>query len=266
MSDQRLLNNRGLMRTYSAVAQYRGAVELGWYDFITRFRQSYFGPLWATFQLALWIAALALILHGAFGENFGEYVIYVGIGLYMWEYLASALTEGPTHFTSQADLIKNVPVDLSYITIRKISFLLFRSAFQLPVPIALVLYYGEVSNPVLLLLLAPIPILLACFTYACLVVFGILGAQFRDIPFLMPAVVRFFFFTTPIIWRGDAGIRKVISDYNPFSYFLELVRAPIEGRAPSSFTWIVVCAVSFGGLLLAVWVQTAFRNRLIYSL
>lgn len=261
-----LLKNIRLLQAYSAIARYRGAVELGWYDFVTRFRRSYFGPLWATFQLALWIASLALILHDALGEQFASYVIYVGLGLYMWEYLSSALAEGPTHFTSQADIIKNVPVDLSYMTIRKISFLLFRSAFQLPVPILLVVFYGDIANPALLLLLLPVPILLACFTYACLVILGILGAQFRDIPFLMPAVTRFLLFTSPIIWRGNAGIRKIISDYNPISYFLELLRAPIEGRAPSSLTWVVVCGISFGGLALAIWLQTSFRNRLIYWL
>lgn len=266
ISNRLLLKNQSLARAYSAVARYRGAVELGWFDFTTRFRRSFFGPLWATFQLGLWIASLAIIFHEALGEQFASYVIYVGLGLYIWDYLSASLIEGPSHFTSQAELIKNVPVDLSYITVRKISFLLIRSLFQLPIPIFLILIYGDIAKPTLLFLLAPIPILLAAFTYACLIILGMLSAQFRDIPFLMPSIVRFFFFTSPIIWRGDTGVRKVISDYNPFAYFLELLRAPIEGRAPLISAWVIVSVISFGGFALALWVQSAYRNRLIYLL
>ncbi len=260
------LKKRRFARAYSAIAKYRGAVELGWYDFTTRYRRSFFGALWAPFQLTLWIGSLAFIFHDALGEEFNVYVVYLGLGLYMWEYLSSVLNEGPTHFTSQASLIKNVSVDLSYLTVRKIAFLLFRSLVQLPVPIAVILIFGEVTNPALLFYLIPLPLLLAVFTYAGLVILGVLGAQFRDIPFLMPAVVRFFLFTSPILWRGDAGLRKTISVYNPVSYFLELIRAPVEGRAPSSMAWIVVSAISFGALFVAFWVQSRYRNRLIYSL
>jgi len=254
-----------LARANNAIARYRGAVELGWYDFIMRFRRSFLGPLWAPIQLALWIGALALILHEALGDDFGSYVIYVGLGIYAWDFISASLQEGPTHFTSQDQLIKNIPVDISYITIRKISFLVFRSVFQLPVPILLVLFFGKGVNLDVLLLL-PVAVLFICYTYACLIVFGVIGTYFRDFTFLMQSLMRFLFFTTPIIWRGDVGFRKVVSQYNPYSYFLELVRAPIEGVAASPLAWIVVSALSLGGLCFAFWIQATFRKRLIYWL
>lgn len=255
-----------LARAYHLIARYRGAVELGWYDFISRFRRSYFGPLWATFQLALWISSLGLVFHEALGEGFGDYLIYLGLGFYAWEFLSSSLVEGPTHFTSQTSLIRNIPTDISYLTIRKIAFLVFRTLFQMPVPIMLILLFGNPINPALLLLYVPFSILLIFFSYTCLVILGLIGARIRDARFLVPSLVRFLFFTSPIIWRGDAGIRKTISTYNPISYFLELARAPVEGRMPSLQAWVIVCTISLGGFLLAIWMQTVFRNRLIYSL
>lgn len=228
-----------------------------------RFRRSFLGPLWAPIQLALWIGALALILHEALGDDFGSYVIYVGLGIYVWDFLSASLQEGPAHFTSQDQLIKNVPVDISYLTIRKISFLVFRAAFQLPVPILLILLFGKGVN-FDALLLVPVAVLFICYTYASLIVFGVIGTYFRDFTFLMQSLMRFLFFTTPIIWRGDAGFRKIVSQYNPFSYFLELVRAPIEGVVASPLAWIVVSALSLGGLCFALWIQATFRKRLIY--
>jgi len=263
-SEQTLLKYNRIARVYNGIARYRGAVDLGWYDLVTRFRPSFFGPLWATFQLALWVGSLSLIFYGVLGDDFGQYAIYIGIGIYAWDFLSSTLIEGPSHFTSQRKLIKNVPVDISYLTVRKISFLLFRSLFQLPVPIFLILFFSKDITIGPLLLLLPVAILFTCFTYACLIIFGVIGAYFRDFSFLMQSVVRFLFFATPIIWRGDTGIRKIISVYNPFSYFLELMRAPIEGNIASPLAWTIVCTLSLGGMCIALWVQNAFRNRLIY--
>ena len=247
-------------------ARYRGPVELGWYDFTTRFRRAFFGPLWITFQFVLWIGMLSLVLHDALGASFRTYVIYVGIGFFVWEFLSSALGEGPTHFTSREALLKNVPIGLANLTVRRLSFLFSRSLFQLPVPILLILIFSDIQKPLLLLLLLPLPIFLACFAYATLVIFGLIGSFYRDTAFLNASVVRFLFFTSPVFWRGDSGIRKTISDYNPIAYFLELARAPIEGRTPTLTTWLVVAILSFGGLILALWAQSAFRNRLIYWL
>lgn len=209
---------------------------------------------------------LSMVLYDALGESFRSYIVYLAIGFFVWEFLSSALSEGPAHYTSRDSLIKNVPIGLSYLTVRKLSFLFSRLLFQLPVPFILILLLGDVQRPMLLLLLIPIPIFLACFAYASLVILGLIGSHYRDAAFLNATVVRFLFFTSPIFWRGDAGIRKAIADYNPISYFLELARAPFEGRTPSPLAWLVVGTISFGGLFLAIWVQSKFRNRLIYWL
>ena len=248
------------------IAKFRGAIELGWFDFETRFRRAFFGPLWITFQLAMWIASLALILHGAFREEFAQYIVYVGVGFFFWEFISSILVEGPGHFTSRSQLLKNVPMSLSYLTIRRVSYLFSRSLFQIPVPVVLVVAFGGVSSPAMLLLLFPLVILLACLSYAGLVLFGLVGAFYRDAGFLNASVVRFLFFTSPIIWRGDEGVRKVISDFNPISYFLEIGRAPFEGVYPSLTAWLVVGSLSLGGLVVSLWLQSVFRNRLIYWL
>ncbi len=260
------MKSDSLARMIAPVARFRGPVELGWYDFITRFRRAYFGALWVPFQFILWIGTLSLVLHDALGADFRSYVVYIGVGFFVWELLSSALGEGPTHFTSREGLLKNVPISLANLTVRKLSFLFSRSLFQLPVVIVLVLVFGDLENPMLLLWLAPAPVFLACVSYAILVIMGLVGSFYRDAAFLNASLVRFLFFTSPVFWRGDSGVRKIISDYNPIAYYLELARAPIEGRAPATLTWIVVASISLGSLFLALWVQSAFRNRLIYSL
>ncbi len=256
--------DRSVNRLYHAVAKYRAAVELGWYDFIARFRLSLIGPFWSPIQMAVFVAIIVVILRSGLGAN-TNYALYVALGYYAWDFLSSSLTEGATHFTAQAPLIKNTPVDISHITVRKLSFLFCRSAMNAPIPIIAILFFGGVINFNTLLLLA-VPVLYALFMFSTLTIFGVIGAYFRDFAHIMPTVSRFLFFTTPIIWLGDAGVRKIVSDYNPFSYFVELVRAPLNGEIASVKAWIVVSVLAMISFAIAIWVQSRFRSRLIYRL
>ncbi len=257
-------SGKALGGLYHGVARYRGAVELGWYDFIARFRLSLIGPFWSPIQMALFVAVIVLILKNGLGGG-TNYALYVVLGYYAWDFLSSALSEGATHFTAQASLIKNTPVNISYITVRKLSFLFCRSAMNAPIPLIAIFLYGGIVN-INTAMLLPAVILYAFFMFSALTVFGVIGAYFRDFHHVMPTISRFLFFTTPIIWQGDAGVRKVISLYNPFSYFIELARAPLNGEIASADAWIVVSVLSLGGFAIALWVQSRFRSRLIYRL
>ncbi len=256
--------NRSVNRLYHAVAKYRAAVELGWYDFIARFRLSLIGPFWSPIQMALFVAIIVIILRNGLGAN-TNYALYVALGYYAWDFLSSSLSEGATHFTSQAPLIKNTPVEISHITVRKLSFLFCRSAMNAPIPIVAILFFGGVVNFNTLLLLA-VPFFYALFMFSTLTVFGVIGAYFRDFAHIMPTLSRFLFFTTPIIWQGDAGVRKLVSEYNPFSYFIELVRAPLSGEIASVKAWTVVSAITAISFVIAILIQSRFRSRLIYRL
>ena len=257
--------SNGFQQAFNKVARYRGAVELGWYDFITVFRRSFFGALWPAFQLAAWVGTLTLLFSGRLGGSIGEYALYVGIGAYAWDFISWSLGEGPGHITSQGQLLKNVPSNLSTITVRKIAYLVFRSAFQLPVPLFVLFMYADPVGPEVLLLAPVIPLYLLS-AFSMLTIMGIIGVYFRDFQFLMPSITRILFFTTPIFWRGDSGFRKILSDYNPFSYYLELVRAPLTGEFASLQAWGVVGFLSVSGFFLAIFLQSKFRHEVVYRI
>ncbi|MEM9705426.1 MAG: ABC transporter permease [Pseudomonadota bacterium] len=252
-------------RVFHAAAKYRGPVELGWYDFITLFRRSFLGPLWATTQMALWIATITLILHERLGDGIGNYAVYVGLGFFAWDFISWSLGEGPNHLFSKGTLLKNIPVDISAVTIRRISFLFFRSVFQLPVPVFILIFFGEPLTWNALIIL-PVAVIFLINSFSCLTICGVLGVYIRDFEFIIPTMTRFLFFTTPIFWQGDRGVRRVISDYNPFSYFIEMVRAPLSGSAPSALAWTVVGVITVVSFLTALWLQSRFRSQIIYRI
>lgn len=258
---------RGRVRIFRQIfhwaAKYRGAVELGWYDFVTVYRRSFFGAMWPLIQLSLWIATITFVFHEALGNDVGSYILYVGIGFFGWEFIQSAFQAGPSHFSSQGGLIKNVPTDISKITVRRVSCLVFRSLLQAPVPIILVAIFGD-GFSLHAWILIPVVMILITNLYSLLTVFGILGVYFKDFEFFVPTVVRFLFFVTPIIWSGDVGLRKMLSTYNPLAYFLELIRAPLNGETGTAMAWGVVVSITVIGFAIALVAQSAFRHQIAY--
>ncbi|MEO1251515.1 MAG: ABC transporter permease [Pseudomonadota bacterium] len=247
------------------VARFRGPVELGWYDFTTVFRRSYLGPIWTPIQLAAWVGTLVLLFSNRLGEGVGEYALYVGIGMFAWEFLSTAIAAGPAFLTGSAGVLRNTPIDISIVTVRRLSMIASKSVFQLPVPIFLIVIFGGAPTWHLFLL-APVAVIFLLNAYSILTILGVLNAFMRDLEFLTPTVMRFLFFATPIFWKGDEGFRKILADYNPFSYFLEIVRATVNGEIASLQTWVVVGVITALCFSLAIWLQQRFRSAIIYRL
>ena len=73
------------------------------------------------------------------------------------------------------------------------------------------------------------------------------------------------FFLTPIIWKPELlADRVAFVLVNPFFHFVELVRAPLLGQAPSPLTWTVALGVAAGGWAVTFLLFRRFRNRIAY--
>lgn len=253
-----------IRRAYGELAKYRGAVELGWYDFRMGYRRSLLGPVWIGIQFCVWLGALTLILHRQLGDGPGSYAIYVATGMAVWEPLVGAMTDGARHFSQHAPLMKNVPVALSHLSVRRLAFLVFRAAVTAPIVIAVLIFFGPPIKLDNLILVVPALALLVLTMYSIIVLFGFIGAYHRDFEFFIPAVARFLFFVTPIFWQATEGVQKAISLLNPFTYYLDIVRGPLIGVSPPLSTWIIVGTFTAIGFLASLVVQANFRRSVIF--
>lgn len=251
-------------RAYGGLAQYRGAVELGWYDFSMGYRRSLLGPIWIAVQFLVWLSALTLILHAELGNGLWSYAAYVGTGMFVWEPIAASMQDGARHLSQQSVLLKSVPVPLSYISVRKLAFIVFRASVTLPIIAVVLLMSGAETNISVLALALPALALILISMYCIIVLFGFVGVYNRDFEFFLPAVTRFLFFVTPIFWHPTDGLRKAISDFNPFTYYLDIIRSPLLGTPPSQMDWIVVGSFTAAGVIAALIVHFNFRKSVIF--
>ena len=99
-------------------------------------------------------------------------------------------------------------------------------------------------------------------------VLGMLGARFRDISQIIVSLIQVIFFMTPVMWAPKIlpAKYKFIANYNPFTHYVDLIRAPLMGTLPSVYNYAVTLGLAVVGLLLMLWVFSRSRHRIVYLL
>ena len=107
-----------------------------------------------------------------------------------------------------------------------------------------------------------------CCEYFCLsVTLGFLCARFRDIQQIIGTVMQLSFFMTPIIWTPDLlGAYEYLVYLNPFTSFIELIRAPLLGLAIDGRAFLVVSFITFINFLAYTILIGLFRSRVVFWL
>lgn len=240
---------------------------LGWSDIRLRYRGSLLGSLWITINISLLILALTLIFAGPFGSEREAYAPYVAIGLVLWYFIQGTISDSCAVFIGSADTIRNGTMPLSVHVLR----LLCRNAIVLGHNLAIV--------PVVLLVFAVRPgalawtavpglILLVVAIFWGSLLLGLLGARYRDIGQLVGNLLQLLFFLTPIFWPASVLGAKLgwIVALNPVVPFIDIVRAPLLGGAPSPASWPAALALTALAAAIAFTALARMRSRVAYWL
>ena len=97
---------------------------------------------------------------------------------------------------------------------------------------------------------------------------GSMCARYRDIQPLITNVLQILMFVTPIFYPASALGPKgqLMANVNPFFHFVEIVRTPLLGQAPSALTWTFVLSFTVLGWLATLLFMSKYRRRICYWL
>ena len=236
-------------------------------DIRGRYRRSKFGQLWLTLSMAVTVAALGTVYSALFGQDVAGYLPFVATGLVAWAFLAAIITEGAQTFVEAEGYIRNVALPKSLFVYRMLARNLIVFAHNaLLVPIVALLF-GVPLSAASFLFLPNLALVLLNGVWVGILL-GTLCARFRDLPQIVASVVQIAFFMSPVIWKPEqlAGRMPLLTDWNPFSSFLALLRDPLLGRAPSGRDYLVALVVTAVGFALALPFFARFRPRIVYYL
>jgi len=226
--------------------------ELAWTDFQVRYKRAVFGVLWAVIVPLLQAAVVGVVFSHVVRDVSGtSYALFVLSGVLPWSYFATTLAIGAGAIVDGAELSEKLWFPRAMLPIvPALAGLVGLGISVVLLLVAVPVLHGSVG--VNLVLLPAACALLIAFTIALSLVLGALHVYFRDVRYLVQAILLVWFYATPLLY--PASLLKELQpwlDFNPMTGIIALFRDAIVGSDASGARSIIVSLVATFALLAA---------------
>lgn len=241
---------------------------LTWRDIKVRYKQTALGALWAILQPLLTMLVFSLFF-GRLAKVPSDgipYPLFSMAGLVPWTFFAFGLTQSSNSLVASSNMIKKIyfprlTIPISTVLSGGVDLIL---AFAMLV--AMMFWYGlRLTSNVLWL---PLFVLLALVTSLGVGLWlSALNVKYRDIRYLVPFLVQFWMYATPIAypssllkepWRTLFGLNPMAGVVEGFRWALLGVKTP-----PGPMIWIsavaAVLILVFGAFYFR-WMEKSFAD------
>lgn len=250
---------------YRGLSGWRLWTRFGWQEVKRRYRRTTLGPFWTSASLAIFVISLGFIWANLWNQQPKQYLPYLCAGLVAWTLTASMITESCSMFVSAEGLIKQVRLHYSIILMSLVWRNLIVFFHNLVVYLLIVAWAGvPIGVPQLLVIPGLLLLVLNVMWIGLLA--GILCTRFRDVTQLVTSFLQIVLFVTPIFYeRAALGPQmQLAAHFNYVYHLLDVVRSPLLGKWPETWSWIFVSVGAVLGWALAIFLFARFRRRLAY--
>ncbi|HEX4045471.1 MAG TPA: ABC transporter permease [Gammaproteobacteria bacterium] len=253
----------------SGLSKWRIWLMLAYQDIKLRYRRSILGPFWLTLSMAITVYSMGFLYAHLFHVELARYFPFLVTGMLSWTLISTMVIEYTDGLVAADGLIKQIklPYSLYIHRIAMRNVLIFFHNLLVLVPVFIIFHDSVKINSNLLFIFPGLLIIYVnAISYG--LILGMIGARYRDISQVIKSLTQVIFFLTPVMWSADilGSKRLFIVDFNPFYAFIELLRAPLLGSAPTLKNWTMVAAVTGLGFLINYKLFTRYRARIVYWL
>lgn len=241
---------------------------LVWRDIKVRYKQTALGASWAVIQPFGTMVVFSLF----FGELASipsdgvPYPIFSYAALVPWTFFAQGLTQSAASLVSSQDLIKKVYFPRLAIPIASVLAGLVDFAIAFVVLMGMMLFYGII--PTMHVIWIPALLVLALITSLGVGLwFSALNVLYRDVAYIVPFLVQFWLFATPIAYPSSLLPEKwrIVYSLNPMVGVVEGFRWALVGTETAPGPMIVVSvfaaiAILIGGAFYFRWMERSFAD------
>jgi ABC-type polysaccharide/polyol phosphate export permease len=242
---------------YADVFRYRELLgNLFRRDLQAKYRGSALGVLWTVANpvmlMGVYLLVFGVVWPSPFAQG-GHYPLFLLSGLALWTFFAAAVQSATRSMLDNANLIRKTRFPRQLVPLSGVFAHLVSFAAMLG--ILLVINFVALSRVRATEWLAiPLALLFVGVVAGLGLLFASLNVLFRDVEFIVAALLVPWFFLTPILYGLDTVSAKhqtaeeVIHWVNPLSPAVEAVRAPLfDGTLPhwtDALYLVVACAAS----------------------
>ena len=219
-------------------------------DIKLRYKQTFFGVLWAVLQPVLTTAIFTAIFtnFARFDSTKVPYPIFALSGILIWLFVNSSITNASNSLVGNSNLVTKVYFPRLIVPVSAILAGLIDLLIGLGLLKILMFYYGIsiTSN----ILFVPLFLLLSIVLAIALgVAFAALNVRFRDVKHALPFALQVWMFGSAIFYPLDifSENRRFILSFNPLVGILEGFRSSLFGNV---FDWQTIGISTFITIIL----------------
>jgi lipopolysaccharide transport system permease protein len=259
------------MNVYADVVRYRELFgNLFRRDLQAKYRGSALGVLWTIVNPIMLMGVYLLVFGVVWKTRFttgGHYPLFLLSGLAIWTFVAAALQSATRSMLDNANLIRKIRFPRQLVPLSVVGAHLVSFAAMLAILLvinAIVLPRVRATE----LLAIPLALLVVGLVSGLALAAASLDVLFRDIEFIVSALLVPWFFLTPIIYplssiAAHRHVVEVIHWANPLSPAVQAVRAPLFlGQMPfwgDALYLVVACVIA---LALGAYVFTRVDDQI----
>lgn len=222
------------------------------------------GFAWLILQPLLLLAVYAFVFTVIFKSRIPDvevgFIPYLAVAFWPWTAFSEAVLKASGSITSNAALIGKVALATEQLPLATVTatFLMHLAGYVAVLIILQLL--GTGIHWILLPVVLPILLLMWLLASAVAMIASAMQVFIKDIAQMLPPVMTFWFFTTPILYSPSQlpeGIARVMS-WNPMSWFMEQLREVLlfGNVAPGMNGWLALF-----GIPLFTWLSWRFFRR-----
>lgn len=212
---------------------------LSWRDILVRYKQTVIGVLWALIRPVLTIAIFTVLFGKMAGLSSGgiPYPVFVCAGTLPWQFFATAMSEASNSLVGNANMLSKIYFPRLIVPASAVIVAFVDLLISLVILAALMAWYHVLPT----WRLATLPLFTALGLGAALA-FGFwlaaLNVKYRDFRYVIPFVVQFGFFISPVGYSrdalhqklGDTPLGRTVYELYPFN--------PMDGVI-NGFRWAI---------------------------
>lgn len=241
---------------------------LGWQDVRQRYRRSALGPFWLTISMGVMIGTIGVVFGQIFNSPMDEYLPFLAVGMILWGFISTVVTEGCVSFIAAEGIIRQLPIPL-FVHVLRIVWRNFIILCHNLIILPLVFMATDKSLDWVIFLSIPGLLILTLNLVWVVLLLGVLCARYRDLSQIVGSILQIAFYLTPIMWVPSllperAGL--ILLSGNPIFHLMEVVRAPLLGAAPSIENWVFSSLLAIVGWSVTLIMYGLYKRRIAYWL
>jgi len=242
-------------------------------DLRAKYKGSFLGLAWTlALPLALMLVYLVVfsVLWKAEATDLDDYWLFLLCGLPPWVFLASSLQTAARSLVENAPLIRKVRFPRQLVPLSVVATQLVAFTTMTAIVLVLALWFRPESRDTAWLAI-PVGGAIVLFIAGLSLTVAALNAVFRDVEFVVAALLLPWFFLTPVLYQLDdlpgAESRPWLIDLlhwgNPMTPAIEAYRTPLyAGDLPPAADTIYLCVAAAVALAVGALVFRSVDDRI----